>query len=572
MGLEDGSLLLLNAEDGEVAHRARLTPGAALVAISWTEAAAGGGGSSTAQQPAAPASAHLGGDRARRMFAPPPPPVPPPSAGMAVGYAALGRGAASSAAWPPEPARLAVLACASAAGDLALRTSGLFPLASASLPALLGAPEVRVLRLATAPSLRELSVAWREGGAGAAGPLRLSTLSLERLGAHAPQLHRLALAAAHVHGLLDGCRASWQAACKEWGGGQRELEESRARLVSWGEWCDAARCECLRPPGRPPWNSPATRASRTFTPPPAGRADGGLRRAGRRPRGRAAPPAGHGRGGRRAAAVPDGQPGWVGGWGPGGCGAGVWGGADGCEHLRQPRGSGRCYHGDSAHPATSCRCQHRPVPQPLRCPVTPARNATPAACHASPPAGEPGLKRLARGVDAAVCATHALLADHLAPQLEQLAFRLGELRGLALCLPWRRVTGLRPDQARPTAQAPSAASLAGRWCTIGMLVLACNQGLLTPLPHRLPHPPPTATPTHLLAHAQVGAAEQAALRLLMLTEALRARLVAAGAQHRTFFAWLLVVLRRCGGLEIDAHRSLDWPTARGATAFRVLNN
>lgn len=42
----------------------------------------------------------------------------------------------------------------------------------------------------------------------------------------------------------------------------------------------------------------------------------------------------------------------------------------------------------------------------------------------------------------------------------------------------------------------------------------------------------------------MGGAEQAALRLLMLAEALRARLVAAGAAYRTFFAWMLIVLRR----------------------------
>ena len=38
-------------------------------------------------------------------------------------------------------------------------------------------------------------------------------------------------------------------------------------------------------------------------------------------------------------------------------------------------------------------------------------------------AGESGLKKLARAVDAAVCSVHALVADHLQPQLEQLAFR-----------------------------------------------------------------------------------------------------------------------------------------------------
>lgn len=43
---------------------------------------------------------------------------------------------------------------------------------------------------------------------------------------------------------------------------------------------------------------------------------------------------------------------------------------------------------------------------------------------------------------------------------------------------------------------------------------------------------------------QVGTAERVALRLVVQAEAVRRRLVQAGAQYRTFFAWLLIVLRR----------------------------
>lgn len=234
VGLEDGSLLLLNTEDGEVAQRARLLPDA-LVAISWTESAAAAGPRGSGGSEAATASSHLAEDRTRRMFAPPPPSVPAAAAGLAVGYATCGKHGAGGAAWPPEPARLAVLAGASAAGDLVLCTSALFPLATVQLPQLLGCPAVSVLRLATAPSLQQLAVCWMEGGAGGApGPLRLTTISLQAVGSHAPQLHRLALAAAQVGSLLEGCRASLAAACKEWEAGQREFEESRRRLVSCG--------------------------------------------------------------------------------------------------------------------------------------------------------------------------------------------------------------------------------------------------------------------------------------------------------------------------------------------------
>lgn len=242
VGLEDGSVLLLNTEDGEVAHRARLLPDA-LVAISWTEAAAApaaagaSGGAAGPRGEVASASSHLAEDRTRRMFAPPPLPVPAAASGLAVGYATCGKHGTGGVAWPAEPARLAVLACASAAGDLVLCTSALFPLASVQLPQLLGCPAVSVLRLTTAPSLQQLAVCWREGGE-APGTLRLSTISLRAVGSHAPQLHRLALAAAQVGSLLEGCRASLAAACKEWGAGQREFEDSRRRLVraGWG-WC-----------------------------------------------------------------------------------------------------------------------------------------------------------------------------------------------------------------------------------------------------------------------------------------------------------------------------------------------
>lgn len=83
----------------------------------------------------------------------------------------------------------------------------------------------------------------------------------------------------------------------------------------------------------------------------------------------------------------------------------------------------------------------------MPCAASASLSSSRRPCLARPAAGEAGLKKLARAVDAAACCCHNLLTDHLQPQLEQLAFRLGELRGLALCLPWRRITGLQPEQA-----------------------------------------------------------------------------------------------------------------------------
>ncbi|KAL4445375.1 hypothetical protein ABPG77_011200 [Micractinium sp. CCAP 211/92] len=389
VGLQDGSVLLLNTEDGEVQQRRQLLPGA-LAAIAWTEAAGAGataaaaagqqqrhgGGTASSVCGAGPAAvgaaaaAHLAGDRTRRMFAPPPPPVPSAAAGLAVGYDTCGKRVAGAQAWSAEPPRLAVLACASAAGDLVLCTSGLFTLATLRLPALLGCPAVTVLRLATAPSLQQLTVCWRSGSGGTDGPLHLSTLSMRHVGKHAAPLHRLALAAAQVEALLGGCLQTFSELCKEWGAGQKELEDSRGKL---------------------------------------------------------------------AALMRD--------------------------------------YGSSGDPASE-----------LRGLVVTGAVGGALQQYITSTLGEQGLKKLARALDAAVCSCHNLLTDHLQPQLEQLAFRLGELRGLALCLPWRRTTGLQPEQ--------------------------------------------------------VATAEQAALRLVLRAEAVRRQVVEAGAQYRTFFAWLLIVLRR----------------------------
>ena len=46
------------------------------------------------------------------------------------------------------------------------------------------------------------------------------------------------------------------------------------------------------------------------------------------------------------------------------------------------------------------------------------------------------MKRLARGVDAAVHRVHSLLVDVMQPGLEAIAFVLSDTAGLARCSPW----------------------------------------------------------------------------------------------------------------------------------------
>ena len=145
-------------------------------------------------------------------------------------------------------------------------------------------------------------------------------------------------------------------------------------------------------------------------------------------------------------------------------------------HLPQP-----------AHPHTTMGS----VADPLLPPPPPFHPpSSPRSLIAHGP-GETGLKRAARAMDAASCAVHALMADHLQPVLEQLAFRLGELRGLALCHSWACVSGL---DAR-----------------------------------------------------EVEAAEHAALRLVLAAEQLRVEVVRSGARHRMFCTWMLSIMRRWAG-------------------------
>eukprot|EP00887_Chlorella_sp_A99_P001987 scaffold18.g1987.t1 len=217
-GLEDGSVMLLNTEDGEVQRREALLPDA-VVALSWTEAAG--------------EAAPLGEDRTRRLFPPRPAPVPPSGATLPEGYATLGQRAVAH--WPPEPLRLELLACASYSGELLLCTSGLFQLARVSLGQLLGTPHLQCCQLMAAASLEAATVCWQataEGrGGGGAGPrLHLATLDTRAVGRNSGRLHRLGLLAAEAAAALAGCHASCEAACREWEGAMQEWAAATQRL------------------------------------------------------------------------------------------------------------------------------------------------------------------------------------------------------------------------------------------------------------------------------------------------------------------------------------------------------
>ena len=53
------------------------------------------------------------------------------------------------------------------------------------------------------------------------------------------------------------------------------------------------------------------------------------------------------------------------------------------------------------------------------------------------------MKRLARGVDAAVYTLHGLLVDVMQPGLEAVAFTLSDTAGLARCSPWTAPVSLK---------------------------------------------------------------------------------------------------------------------------------
>lgn len=51
-------------------------------------------------------------------------------------------------------------------------------------------------------------------------------------------------------------------------------------------------------------------------------------------------------------------------------------------------------------------------------------------------AGDAGVKRVARAVDAAVQRLHGLLVNVIQPGFEAMAFALSDAAGLARCSPW----------------------------------------------------------------------------------------------------------------------------------------
>jgi anaphase-promoting complex subunit 4 len=364
-GLADGSVLVLDAEDGAVAASAATAGGGEVTALAWAQAVAPPGGDALA-------------DRAPRLLAPPPPPgAPAPAAAPGPGFgAAVRRGAPG--AWPAHPPALAVLAAATAAGRLALFTAGTFPLLemdySELLPTLAAAsasadgapPPPRVRRLALPPSLAEVAIIWEDAGRG----LHLTAASLGPLAADPAAFAALGRAGVDAAADAAAALAAAAAANAEWAAG--------------------------------------------------------------------------------AAAV-----------------AGAAGALAGL--LRD--------HGVDTGPVAD-----------LLLLVTMGEYSAAMEQWLTSAMGEPGLKKAARAADAALVAVATLAAERLAPALERLAFRLGELRGLA---------------AAPRGRA----------------ALALRAG-------------------------DLGDAERAALRALGLAERLRARAVAAAAAHRAFFSWLLTALRR----------------------------
>jgi hypothetical protein len=102
--------------------------------------------------------------------------------------------------------------------------------------------------------------------------------------------------------------------------------------------------------------------------------------------------------------------------------------------------------------------------------------------------GETGIKKVARTVDGAFCSMLNELIDHLIPEMERMAFRLGELR------------------------------------TFSYLDLAHD--------------------TIYLRSGEVGAAERKALHCFVHLEHLRDATTTVASQYRIFFAWLVTALRR----------------------------
>jgi len=176
----------------------------------------------------------------------------------------------------------------------------------------------------------------------------------------------------------------------------------------------------------------------------------------------------------------------------------------------------------------------------------------------SSPAEQPSLRTDSRPACQEV---HAVLLERLLPTLQLACFLLGELKGLAGCPGRLGRLGIQAGAWRLLLPLlllmlpPPPLLVLGRCCCgcEGRCSLCCQSRVLLyeeadgPVPpHHPPPPPPPHPPTPPSLDLQAATTQQleaACAQLLVRAEQVRAALCAVAPAYRSFFSWLLRVVR-----------------------------
>ena len=196
LGLEDGSLLLLNTEDGDVIRKVSGMLTGTISAMVWCQSACASSTTaqaSTLEEDRVPVFFYpqkLGGDTPRPL-----------------NYTALGKRAPSH--WTVESDRLSLLTVVSNTHEILICTSNLIRLA---LLTACDAIQGEVIKVSMAPSLHQLAVAWKSSE----GMVGLTSFDVSFISQHERFLHIQTKAAAAILQGLEDCQSIWNKSCKTW--------------------------------------------------------------------------------------------------------------------------------------------------------------------------------------------------------------------------------------------------------------------------------------------------------------------------------------------------------------------
>lgn len=236
VGLEDGQVLLLNTENGEVMGQYQVYEQTSVSAINWTY--------KQTEDESPTHSSYFDDRRVEVFFEPPVSEKDLNGAGGRVHQSSTSTASGlkgfserftpnlsnGNAAWPSRSTSLSVLACVSNKGEIALLSDGLFPLMkTTSVFVGLDHLEIDILGLETAPDLQSLSILWTDQGA---YNLCLDQLNISTVGGNAELMRNLAMLGADIVGSMHRCAELCNTLRTHWSSAANAMQEFKNSLVS----------------------------------------------------------------------------------------------------------------------------------------------------------------------------------------------------------------------------------------------------------------------------------------------------------------------------------------------------